>query len=375
MPASTSLALLLAFATVSEVEVRVLDDALHHLGDSRVSWPDVPPEPEGGRYDLTFEAAAIDGEAVLFLRHRDVDDPWHVELNGVRVASLRVTKQDGRYPYVLPAGSIAAGPNRLAVVCETTTDDIVLGDVRLDPRPLEVALALGDVEIDVVDADGRGLPARVTIRRDGKEPAELFDFDRKRTAARPGVAYARGGRLRAKLPSGRYTIWAGRGTEWSLAKAALSVRRGGVATKRLVLTREVDTRGWVAADTHVHTLTYSGHGDASIEERMITLAGEGVELAISTDHNHQTDYPAWQRITGMHGWYTSVTGNEVTTGVGHFNAFPLAAGGPLPDPGLDDWVGLVDEMRGKGAKVVILNHPRWPAGADGPFVRFGFDPR
>lgn len=375
---STPLAALLALGaliTSTNEEVRVLDATLHHLGDSRTSWPDVPPEPEGARYELDFESAAIPGESVLFVQHRDVDDPWHIELNGVRVASLRVTKLGGSRPYVLPPGSIVAGTNRLAVLCDRTTDDIVIGDVRLDPRPLEVALALGDVEIDVVDPGGRGIPARITIYRDAKEPAELYSFDPTATAVRPGVAYAKDGRLRARIPSGSYTYWVCRGMEWSLEKGALSLRQGGVQRRRVVLERQVDTTGWIASDTHIHTLTYSGHGDSTIEERMITLAGEGVELAISTDHNHQTDYAAWQEATGMNGWYTSVTGNEVTTKVGHFNAFPLAANGALPDHTPEDWVQIVDNMRTTGAKVVILNHPRWPEGADAPFVRFGFDPR
>lgn len=368
------LAVLLVTQATATDEPRVLDPALHHLGDSRVSWPNVPAEPEGPGYELTFESEAIEGEAVLFLRHRDVDDPWHVELNGARVASLRVTKVDGTWAYVLPPGSVIAGVNRLAVTCETTTDDVLLGDVRLDPRPLEVALALGDVEIDVVDADGRGLPARVTLRREDGAAAELYGYAPADTAVRTGLAYPREGRLRARLSSGGYTVWACRGMEWSLAKGRLAVRRGGVARLRLELAREVDTTGWIAADTHVHTVTFSGHGDASIEERTLTLAGEGVELAIATDHNHQTDAARWQRDTGTTGWYTPVTGNEVTTDVGHFNSFPLPPGGPLPDHRLATWSGLVAEMKGKGAKVVVLNHPRWPAGADAPFVRFGFDP-
>ena len=56
--------------------------------------------------------------------------------------------------------------------------------------------------------------------------------------------------------------------------------------------REVPTPGYVACDTHVHTLTHSGHGDATDVERVVTLAGEGVELPVATDHNKQVDYHA-----------------------------------------------------------------------------------
>ncbi|MBI5435341.1 MAG: CehA/McbA family metallohydrolase, partial [Planctomycetes bacterium] len=122
-----------------------------------------------------------------------------------------------------------------------------------------------------------------------------------------------------------------------------------------------------------HTLTYSGHGDASVEERLVTLAGEGVELAIATDHNHQTDYLPLQRALALNAWFTPVVGNEVTTDNGHMNAFPLDPSAPVPESKVTDWKALVAGIRANGAKVVILNHPRWPEGGKDPLSNFGFD--
>jgi hypothetical protein len=135
----------------------------------------------------------------------------------------------------------------------------------------------------------------------------------------------------------------------------------------------VDTRGFVACDTHIHTLTFSGHGDSSVEERLVTLAGEGVELAVATDHNHHTDYRPLQEEMRLHEHFTAVTGNEVTTDNGHFNAFPLDPKSDVPPYKVTDWVKLLDGIRAKGAKVVILNHPRWPEIGKGPFGVFGLD--
>lgn len=39
----------------------------------------------------------------------------------------------------------------------------------------------------------------------------------------------------------------------------------------------------------------------------------------------------------MGGHLTPVVGNEVTTAAGHFNVFPLPAGGPPPDHRGKDW--------------------------------------
>jgi hypothetical protein len=135
-------------------------------------------------------------------------------------------------------------------------------------------------------------------------------------------------------------------------------------TLSLAIRREVDTTGYVACDTHIHTLTFSGHGDASVEERLVTLAGEGVELAISTDHNHNTDYLPYRDELGLKRSFTTVVGNEVTTPIGHFNAFPLDPAAAVP---------LVADMRAKGARVVILNHPRWPSHEEGPFGVIGLN--
>jgi hypothetical protein len=162
--------------------------------------------------------------------------------------------------------------------------------------------------------------------------------------------------------------------EWSLAHATVHVRPGSEETLELELTREVDTRGLIAADTHVHTVTFSGHGDATLEERMLTLAGEGVELAVATDHNHNTDYREPQQAMGVSEWFTAVTGNEVTTPIGHFNGFPLRPEDPIPVIA-SDWVTLVEGIRARGAKVVILNHPHWPTVNSGPFALRGLDPQ
>src|SRR5262249_44406832 len=178
---------------------------------------------------------------------------------------------------------------------------------------------------------------------------------RLHTALRRGIAYTADGEATVELAPGDYTLVATRGTEWGIDRRAVTVARaapGSAAVGPIALTidREVDTTGFIAADTHVHTLTFSGHGDASVEERMVTLAGEGVELAVATDHNHETDYRPVQEHMGLHEHFTPVIGDEVTTGVGHMNAFPLDPSLQTPDHTLKDWIALVDGMRAAGAK-------------------------
>src|SRR3954468_9352674 len=107
---------------------------------------------------------------------------------------------------------------------------------------------------------------------------------------------------------------------------------------------------------------------------MLTIAGEGIELAIATDHNHHTDYTETATRAGLNTEFRSVVGNEVTTKVGHFNAFPVSAGGPLPDAQLTDWTALLHNIRSvTGAQVVTLNHPRDLHENFTPFAPVNFD--
>jgi hypothetical protein len=105
-------------------------------------------------------------------------------------------------------------------------------------------------------------------------------------------------------------------------------------------------------------LTYSGHGDATVAEPLIALAGEGLELPIATDHNVQIDYRPALESSGVGGFFTPVVGNEVTTPVGHFNVFPLDPNGPVIDFHGLSWSAVFDAIDPRNNRVVVLNHPR-----------------
>jgi len=361
-------------------EPTTLTADLHHLGDDRVpEWTDSSVEPEGTRLELAFDARA--GTAyTLELEQRDVHrSDWRIQVGDRTVATLERELETSIEYYAIPADAVVDGANRLAIVAgdgEDGYDDVVVGRARLYTGTVRDVFELGRFRVDVRErGSGVGLPTRLTVVAADGTFAPIWFGERPDTAIRDGIAYTLSGSFEADLPAGRYTVWASKGVEWSRARAELVVDRRGTDRLVLELERQVDTRGWIAADTHLHTYTFSGHGDSSVEERVVTLAAEGVELAIATDHNHQLDYAPYQRELDAGAWFTPVVGNEVTTSLGHFNAFPLDPDGALPDHRLADWVALVDDIRAKGAGVVILNHPRWPYENDSPFALFGLDPR
>ena len=154
------------------------------------------------------------------------------------------------------------------------------------------------VHVRVTDAGtGEPLPCRLTILDRNGELVPIQAPPEPWLAVRTGVVYTGTGEARFSLPRARYTLHATRGPEYGLATRALEVI-GKPVSIDLKLTRELDTPDYVSCDTHIHTLTYSGHGDSTLRERMATIAGEGIEVAVATDHNHHTDYAPVARATG-----------------------------------------------------------------------------
>jgi hypothetical protein len=354
---------------------RVLEARRVHLGNDVVrDWPETTPEPQGTVLELKFDGAANAAEWTLFVDQRSIDGVWRLKANGVEFARLKAAVELQTRAYAVPAGAFVAGANVLSFEPDDPKDDVVIGAVRLVERSQRELYSTRPVRVRVRDAESNeALPARVSVVDAAGKLAPIYYGESQHTAVRAGVIYVGPQGASFELAAGKYTVHATRGAEWSLATRALELGADGAGEVELELRREVDTRGFAAADTHIHTLQFSGHGDASAEERQVTLAGEGVELAIATDHNHNIDYVPFQRALGLSRYYTAVVGNEVTTKVGHFNGFPLRATDEIPPHKLEDYVKIVDGIRAKGAQVVILNHPRWPSHTDSPFGNHHLD--
>src|SRR5690606_6083991 len=158
--------------------------------------------------------------------------------------------------------------------------------------------------------------------------------------------------------SGRYTLYATRGFEYGVDSVTVDLSSGDHQESKLFLRREVETTGWVSCDPHIHTLTWSRHGDASAMERAITIAGEDIEMPVITDHNTHADLRSFARDLRLDRYFTPLTGNEVTTPVGHFNVFPLSTGGQPVNPRVSNWKALARSLPNLGSTAVILNHPR-----------------
>jgi len=365
----------MAFAPGGDAPGQTVDPAMHHLrsGEMR-EWDDFPQQAEGQERVVRFSGSKNKSPQTLRLRQRDVKQVWRVRLGQKDLGTLVQDEAEIVHYLAVPAGALVDGDNELRIACDDAkgeaSDDVSVGEIELIPRPLPDVVTESSIAIDVVDGGtGEHIPARITIADARGGRVTLGTPSGPTLAVRPGVAYTGDGRADLRLPAGHYTVYAGRGFEYSLALAEVDLAPGARAEKKLTIRRVVPTEGWVACDTHVHTLTYSRHGDATVDERMLTLAGEGIELPIATEHNLQIDYAPPAEKMKVRRYFTPVIGNELTTAArGHFNVFPIEPEKKLIKWQVRDW-DAASRAIGEVATdpVVVLNHARDIHGGFRPF--------
>lgn len=200
------------------------------------------------------------------------------------------------------------------------------------------------------------------------------------------IAYTVDGQARGSIRPGIYDVYVSRGLEYDLSVSErVVVTAGKRASLSVVLHRSVNTADYIGADLHLHS---GGSLDSSmsLEKRVLSSAAEGLEYAVSTDHNFIVDYEPAIVSLGLQDWIRSMVGVEVSTlEMGHFNAFPLrydvGAASHFPfvefcyEPRSDksnatafDWVEckpeqIFDHVRQLGryhpdSTIVQVNHPR-----------------
>ena len=233
----------------------------------------------------------------------------------------------------------------------------------------------GIFQFEIRDRDELGLiPGKLVFLKDG----EIVDLGLKslgQIASRQNIVYTGNGKGTIEIPVGNYEVWCGRGLEYSADIKQIVIENGKKTREKFSIFREVDTRGFVGGDMHLHTLTYSGHGDADVDERLISCLGEGLEWVVATDHNHLTDYwPTLKRLGHTDLLQTSI-GNEVTTPIGHFNTYPGSDGSQLVNAEQSDAQALFQSIRNaeEHQQIIQVNHPRF-VNMD-YFTMLGLDPR
>ncbi|MCU1277961.1 MAG: hypothetical protein JWM53_1507, partial [bacterium] len=131
---------------------------------------------------------------------------------------------------------------------------------------------------------------------------------------------------------------------------------------------------YVACDFHQHTYM-SPDAPVPPEDRVMSYLADGVDFISSSEHDVHFDYQPLLDSLGVRGLLDSAIGVETTPwDYGHFIGWPMRVDPTSPNGGALDWAGgelgldltpaqIFDGLRGLGARVVQVNHPRAPGGA------------
>ena len=358
---AATLLLFLGCATVED-PARTISSSTYLLrAGKEAEWEEFAGRtPDGKDLELKFEAHTNATEQTLFIKQDNVKGDWPVLLNETKLGTLHVQEHPLTMTYALAPGFLKEGENKITIKAPGGNDDILVGPIRLDARPLQEALGQATLQVTVIDPSiNAALPSRLTVvDRDGAL-APILAAPGQRVAVRPGVIYTADGQVNFSLPAGKYTVVATRGFEYGIDRRTVTLKPGGGAQFVLKIRREVSTPNLAACDTHIHTRELSGHGDSTLDECMMTIAGEGIELPVCTEHNQHGSHEAAAVRTGLRDRFTPINGNEVTTPSGHFNIFPVTGGTAASWKGMMDWTEILKGIRATpGVRVAILNHPR-----------------
>ncbi len=248
----------------------------------------------------------------------------------------------------------------------------VPGDLVLDVSPG------GELAIRVIDPDSsaKKLVSRVFVRGIDGTADPSFGPDHRGTGAGPLMDLP-GGEVTTPLPQGRYRVRATKGIEWSIDSTDITVAPGETTRVDLELRRVAASAHHVGCDLHVHARP-SFDSPVTMEERVLSLAAQGVGFAVPTEHNVVGNYAPGIALLDLQSELSTVTGVEVTTydpRFGHFGVFPYPLGAGVPPyRGSNAGAVFAAARRGDARRVVQVNHPRMGNGI-GYFNVMSFDPK
>ncbi len=262
-----------------------------------------------------------------------------------------------------PSGQAVSKPVRLRVPNGETTEltmtlpsfsfvDYRVSNTAGELMPAKIAFVAVDDTGHPLDGDGR----RRVYAGDGR----LNDGVRLQELSASGTG-------RVSIEPGRYRVFVSRGPEYAVHVEDVDLKAGQVLRMDAALEHEVDTTGWMSIDMHLHSAPSFDSGMA-VPKRVVTVAAEGLDIGVSTDHDAETDYAPVIRDLSLDTQLKSFVSAEVTTlEYGHYIGFPMTYDNlDVPRHGAPDWSclpagGILDAIRAKGdgmTPFTIVAHPR-----------------
>jgi len=242
--------------------------------------------------------------------------------------------------------------------------------------------AKGKIKVRILTGQGKFVPGKVTFI--GLSPTEspYFKPDNPLITGKywetfKNSRFSSEQDLEITLPVGTYLIYASRGPEYSFDQQVVEILKNDQQKFDFYINKEVDTADLISIDPHMHTT--KSDGKMSIAARVKSLAAEGIEVAMLTDHNYITNYLPALKSTGLENILSFIFGNEVTiSGMIHYNTYPLAfredkKNNGAINPVSDTVTPLFKLSRETDPETLIqVNHPR--SGTLGYFNMLQLDP-
>lgn len=196
----------------------------------------------------------------------------------------------------------------------------------------------GRVVYDVVDARGENIPCKLTFHgHDGAGKPDPLLGEGYLPGDLAFLEFSAMGVGEMEVEPGTYTVEISRGPEYSLDVFTFTVAPGTAVTIHGVIERVVDTTGWVSGDLHSH-MERSPDSGLMYEDRVESFMAEGVEYAVTSDHDHLSNLQPVIEAMGATEYLKATVGDELTTSeLGHFNGFPLTFDPSAPEDGAPDW--------------------------------------
>lgn len=282
-----------------------------------------------------------------------------VELRGAQGELLFVGWSDelGNLPVRAPAGAATA--------------TVVDPEGALSSQEVELAQGgstslelpqMGSIAVSVMAQEGEALSpsaARLDLRRAEDGATRRW--------------YVLRGQHNQALPPGTWSWMLSRGMEFTYASGEVVVEAGQEAQVGVTLERVVDTPGFVAGEFHQHQ-SPSLDSEVAVRDRVLSNLAEGVDFAVSSDHDTVTDFGPVIAELGIEQELATLVGAEISPLWGHFGVYPLeprmdATGRGAPplawrnDEGeverVETGEQLIQMARGQfGVELVQVNHPR-----------------
>ena len=241
------------------------------------------------------------------------------------------------------------------------------------------------VRVKITNTEGVYVPGKVTFIGLDPTPSPYFTPENPVRSGRSwesskNSCYPPEEGMDVDLPVGTYLAYASRGPEYTMeqkiVEVTLQMFRRDTQELVFVINKVVDTKKFISLDPHMHT-TYSD-GRIKIPERLKSVVAEGVDVAVSTDHNIIIDYNPDLKKLELDKYLAVIIGSEVTKGgVIHYNTYPLIPDKNAPfngaiDSHSDEAAPLFASSRKRDPQAILqINHPR--SGTLGYFNNYQLD--